>query len=237
MRRPWRCRIAAIMRTVEDLPFVPTTWIAPKALLRRAQHGHQPAHAVQAEPHAEQLERRAGSARRRSSVQRLARSQRPSSSACSRSSLSRSACTTAGGRLGHEALVGQLALGARDLGLELGARRSARRARPPRGRRVGGQRPARCRRGWHRGDGSRRRSTERRGAPGARRAGRGVVAAASSRAEDTPGPARRTVSRQPRSAVTAPMTRSTSGLGLGVEQAASVVGKRAPASRPAAPGR
>ena len=25
--RPWRLRIAAVIRTVEDLPFVPTTWI------------------------------------------------------------------------------------------------------------------------------------------------------------------------------------------------------------------
>ena len=52
------------MRTVELLPFVPTTWIAREALLRAAEHGQQPAHAVQAEPHAEQLEReRCSSAR------------------------------------------------------------------------------------------------------------------------------------------------------------------------------
>jgi hypothetical protein len=43
------------MRTVEDLPFVPTTWIDAEPLLRRAERGEQPAHPVQAEAHAEQL--------------------------------------------------------------------------------------------------------------------------------------------------------------------------------------
>ena len=32
-RTPWWCSSAAIIRTVEDLPFVPTTWIARKASL------------------------------------------------------------------------------------------------------------------------------------------------------------------------------------------------------------
>ena len=30
MRSPWRRRIAAVIRTVDDLPLVPTTWTAPK---------------------------------------------------------------------------------------------------------------------------------------------------------------------------------------------------------------
>ena len=57
MRSPWWARIAAIIRTVEDLPLVPTTWIESKAALGLAERGHQPAHAVEPEAHPEQLER------------------------------------------------------------------------------------------------------------------------------------------------------------------------------------
>ena len=55
-RTPCASSSAAVMRTVELLPFVPTTWIAREALLRRAERGEQPAHPLQAEAHAEQLE-------------------------------------------------------------------------------------------------------------------------------------------------------------------------------------
>ena len=61
---PWRRRSAAVIRTVEDLPLVPTTWTEAKARSGRAQRGHQPAHAVQPEAHPEQLEARAGGPRR-----------------------------------------------------------------------------------------------------------------------------------------------------------------------------
>ena len=69
----------------------------------------QPAHPVQAEAHAEQLEAEevalgVGEARHSCSSSRRRRS-----------SFSRSACDELLGRLGHEALVGELALGARDL--------------------------------------------------------------------------------------------------------------------------
>ena len=98
--------------------------------LRLAERGQQPAHPVQPEAHAEQLQRRAGSARRpRASSARgvdgwaITAPRAPRAAAAS---LSRSACTTAGRRLGDEALVGELALRARDLALA--ARRAARRA-------------------------------------------------------------------------------------------------------------
>ena len=114
------------MRTVEDLPFVPTTWIARNALLRACR-----------------ARSAAGACAPARSACRTARARAGASSACvevpgthvasssssrrSRASLSRSAWTTGGGRLGDEALVGELALGARDL--RLAARRAARRAR------------------------------------------------------------------------------------------------------------
>ena len=43
-------------RTVDDLPLEPTTWIEAKRRWGMPERGHQPVHAVQAEPHAEQLE-------------------------------------------------------------------------------------------------------------------------------------------------------------------------------------
>ena len=57
MRRPWRCRIAAVIRVVEDLPLVPSTWIVSKARSGEPSDGHHAPHPVQAEAHAEQLQR------------------------------------------------------------------------------------------------------------------------------------------------------------------------------------
>ena len=133
---------------------MPTTWIEREALLRRAERGHQPAHAVEAEAHAEQLERRAGSARRppaSSAVAAAARVTAPPARRRSRSSLSRSACDDRRRRLRHEALVGslpsaraispsQLARGARALRAgRLGVDAPRRRAARPRRR---GSRPS-----------------------------------------------------------------------------------------------
>ena len=118
-----------MMRTVEDLPLVPTTWIDVEALLRAARAGHQPAHAVQAEAHPEQLHRQQealGLLRRPALGAQLPPAWPHASVASQRVELraqplelARWASTTGGGRLGHEALVGQLALGARDLGSQL----------------------------------------------------------------------------------------------------------------------
>ena len=82
-----------------------------EAPLRQTEHGHQPVHAVQPEPHAEQLEREEVLL---GLPEGHAASRRASASRCS-SSLRRSSSTDLGGRLRHEALVGQLALGALDL--------------------------------------------------------------------------------------------------------------------------
>ena len=139
------------MRVVEDLPLVPTTWIDAKAPLGRAQHGHHAPHAVEPEAHPEELERaqvalgpRAAPGRldaRRAAIPRrgslIAPLQRvvaartvepltapPARCAAARASRARAATTAAGAR-SREAGVGELALDARDLALELRARRGA----------------------------------------------------------------------------------------------------------------
>ena len=130
-----RARSAAIIRTVDDLPFEPTTWIDAKASLRQSERGHQPVHAVEPEAHAEQLEVEQVLAR--ACVAAVMRSTRPSSfelGLCSaRASRARSA-RLAAGRLSDEALVGELAsarfdLGAQLLALRLDARRAPRPGR------------------------------------------------------------------------------------------------------------
>ena len=88
------------------------------------ERGHQPPHAVEPEPHPEQLERQ------QVALGLLGRSSRlrvtaPRAPLRSRASLSRSACNHVRRRLGDESLVGELALGALDLGLELGSPGSA----------------------------------------------------------------------------------------------------------------
>ena len=55
-RVPCASSSAAVMRTVELLPFVPTTCTAREALLRRAERREQAAHALEPEAHPEQLE-------------------------------------------------------------------------------------------------------------------------------------------------------------------------------------
>ena len=45
------------MRVVEDLPLVPTTWIESELRSGCPSSGHQPAHPVQPEAHAEELQR------------------------------------------------------------------------------------------------------------------------------------------------------------------------------------
>ena len=88
-----------------------------EALLRRAERGQQPAHPLQAEAHAEQLEAEQVllGALGASSV-----TARRAPRAAARACRARPA-TTGLGRLGHEALVGELLLGARDLGVQPGA--------------------------------------------------------------------------------------------------------------------
>ncbi len=112
VRTPCASSSAAVMRTVELLPFVPTTWIALKRSCG--------------------VPSAVSSRRMRSSPKRM-----PNSSSPSRCSSARSADQVTGRallaqpcelvalgrdhrlrRLGHEALVGQLLLGARDLGLQ-----------------------------------------------------------------------------------------------------------------------
>ena len=106
-----------------------------EALLRRAERRHQPAHAVQPEAHAEQLEARAGRPRPRAAViGRPGRSQRLQlARAGARASRARRRRRRR--RLGDEALVGELALGPRDLARAAAARCCSRALlRPRRGR-------------------------------------------------------------------------------------------------------
>ncbi len=90
------------MRTVEDLPFVPTTWIDVEAALRRAQRRHQPVHAVEAEAHPEQLEG-AQVAPRPAPASRARRVTAPPARRAARASLARSASTTCAGARCDEA--------------------------------------------------------------------------------------------------------------------------------------
>ncbi len=144
-------------RTVDDLPFDPTTWIDGEPPLRHAERGHQLVHAVEAEPHAEQLEAEQVAPRPRAGSRAAAVRARRGSSA----SLSRSASTTWRGRPLDERSLASLPSSALDLALELlapgrdasaglagveGLARAdcARRRRAPRPRRpassaVGGQ--------------------------------------------------------------------------------------------------
>ena len=57
VRTPCVSRMAALIRAVDDLPLVPTTCTDAEPLVRRIEDRHQPAHAVEPEAHAEQLER------------------------------------------------------------------------------------------------------------------------------------------------------------------------------------
>ena len=108
-------RMAEIIRVVEDLPLVPTTWMDCKRALRVTQRRHQPAHPVAGRTACRTAPARAASARpraghlgapscprrtRQRSRQRFARqrcaSHRAPSSAFRRASLSRSSWTTSG---------------------------------------------------------------------------------------------------------------------------------------------
>ena len=129
-RRPWRARIAAIIRVVEDLPLVPTTWIDSK---RRS--GCPSTSSGGACGPGRSASRTARAQSTAGARPRLRGSQRLQLGPPARASFSRSASTTAARRLGDEARVGELALGALDLGSSsaraLRAARSAAASRPP----------------------------------------------------------------------------------------------------------
>src|SRR5829696_3209283 len=126
VRRPWASRIAAAIRTVELLPFVPTTWIArnarcglPRAVSRRRirsspnfiPNSSRERRWSSACSRVQLNDRRSGPGRARGSFQRLQlRLQALELVALGLYHRRR--------RLGDEALVGELALGARDLPLE-----------------------------------------------------------------------------------------------------------------------
>ena len=223
-------------------------------LLRVAEHGEQAADALEPEAHAEQLQRE---------QVLLGALQAPghvsASSARSRASLSRSAWTTAAGALADEALVGELALGAGDLGLQLAAARLRRGAPRPRGRRRRRRTPPPCRRGSRSRPRARRRSRSTpaaraaprarrsprsRARPGARarpcrpprrpgRASRAAPAPPRSRARAAPRPPDRSASRRARGSGGPSTGRRRPGRGpRSPRSRTGSAGARAPASRP-----
>ena len=240
VRTPCASSSAAVMRTVELLPFVPTTWIAPKRSC--------------GEPSA------VSSRRIRSRPKRMPNSSRPSRCSSARAPASRRApvdvtarrapraaaraCRARprrppSGALATKPSLASLLLRARDLGVEPAAALARSGARRRRGRRASDAQH-RDRAAGHR-DASRparRRPATTRSAPAARRASRRALVALGlqpRRQHARPGaaPIR---SRQPRSACTAAIARADLRLGVRVDQ--RLVGGRpaAPISRPSAPG-
>ena len=128
VRTPWASSSAALMRTVEDLPFVPTTWIARE----RAPAGCRARSAAGACAPARSASRTArarGGGPRRRSRRHGAVTQSSSSSCLQPLELRRARPRRRPrGRLGDEALVRELALGARDLLLAAVARSARARA-------------------------------------------------------------------------------------------------------------
>ena len=166
VRTPCASSSAAVIRAVERLAVRADDVDRAEALLRAAEHGQQPAHALEPEAHAEQLEREQVGL----GVLEAPGAHRSASSRLSSLELLALLLDHRGGRLGHEALVGELALGAGDLLLE---RRALRLGAPARGLEVdglGGEHERRCRRGRRRWPPARRRRPTTRRARAARRA-------------------------------------------------------------------
>ena len=117
MRRPDAVSAAAAKRTVEDLPFVPTTWIASSSLLRSLELVEQRRDALEAELHPERGERLqiAAVTRRR---RRGGRAARPPPARSARPF--RAPPRRDGGRPLDEARVRELLACALDLALGLG---------------------------------------------------------------------------------------------------------------------
>ena len=123
------------MRAVEDLPFVPDDVDRREALVRRVERGHQPAHPLEPEAHAEQLERAAGRSllrllgRERTVRHRPPTARARASSRSYRSSLSRSCWTSSGGAFSTKPWLASFASERRDLGRGTSAPAPRRRAR------------------------------------------------------------------------------------------------------------